>query len=175
MNNIGKRIVAIFCFLLLAATYVQAQEHVCYVGYSYVDTQTQIRSSLFGLGEFRTSFADNTVTRSFKHDESKVTVNVGVEYPSRGVGNENAGLMLAIAFSEKPENVFDEAGRAEAQASGNNPMMNSLILNKSVEGRNHIWTFYLSCVPKKDVNADASRRVNSRVGRLRALKRQNKK
>ena len=149
MNNRAKRIVVSFCFLLIAASYVQAQEHVCYVRFTDEDTQTQTRSSFFGLGEFRTSFADDTVTKSFKHDESNVMVNVGVKYPSRGIGNKNAGIILAIAFSGKPENVFDEIGRAEAQDSGSNPMRNSLMLSKSVEGRNRIWTFYLSCVPKK--------------------------
>ena len=136
-------------FVLTATIFVQAQSHVCYVRYSYADTQLKARSNFFGLGEFRISFADETVTKSFYHDESKVTVNVGVTYPSRTVGNENAGLILAIAFSGKPENIFDEVGRAEAQASGRNPLKSSLLLSKSVETENRIWKFYLSCVPEK--------------------------
>lgn len=143
------RIVLAFSLLITAAIYTQAQSHVCYVRYSYADVQLKARSSFFSLGEFHTSFSDEPVTKSFYHDESKATVNVGVEYPSRTVGNENAGLRLAIAFSGKPENIFDEVGHAEAQASGSNPMKGSLLLSKSMETANRIWKFYLSCVPEK--------------------------
>ena len=145
----NKRIILACGFLIMVASFAQAQSHVCYVRYSYADKQMKARSSFFGLGKFRTSFSDETVIKSFYHDESKVTVNVGVEYPSRTVGNENAGLRLAIAFSGKSENVFDEVGRAEAQASGSNSMKSSLLLSKSVETENRIWKFYLSCVPEK--------------------------
>jgi hypothetical protein len=95
-----------------------------------------------------------------------VTVNVGVECPSRSVGNETAELILALAFSGKPENVFDEIGRVQGQASGRDPLKASLMISKSVADDTHIWTFYLSCVPKKPVRR--SRRHAQRiVGRER--------
>jgi hypothetical protein len=149
MSNIGNRIVVILCCLLAGPTYVSAQEHVCYVRYSYVDTQTRIISSFFGLGEFRTSLAEETVTKSFKHEESNITVNVGVGYPSRTIDNKDAGIILAIAFSGRQEDVFYEVGGSQAQAGGSNSMRDSLTLSKSVRAGDRVWKFYLSCVPKK--------------------------
>ena len=149
MTTIGRRNICGLCFLLLVTTYVHAQDHVCYVRYSFEEVQTHVRSSFFGLGEFRTSFADETVTKSFRHDESNVTVNVGVEYFRRTSGNRDAALILAIAFSGKPEDVFDEVGRVKAEASGRDPMNSTLMISKSVADANRVWTFYLSCMPKK--------------------------
>src|SRR2546426_585837 len=164
MNRFGRKITESLICLLLLPTLAEAQAHVCYVRYSYLDLKTQVRSSFFSLGQFPISFGDESVTKSFRHDESNVTVNVGVEYPTRSIGNENAGLILALALSGKPEDVFDEIGRVRAQATGRDPLKGSLMISKSVADNAHIWTFYLSCVPKKPAHR-SRRHAQQIVGR----------
>jgi hypothetical protein len=148
----STKVISALSFLLVATTvYASAQNQVCYVRYSYTDIQRQAFSSFFGLGEFRMTPADETVTKSFYHDESKVAVNVGVEYPSRTAGNKDAGLRLAIAFTGKPEDVFHEVGGAETIVIGRNPLNNSIMVSQSIKDETRIWTFYLSCVPEKSL------------------------
>lgn len=148
---LNAKIIVAFGILLVATVFTHAQTQACFVMYSYHDIQKTAFSSFFSLGEFRVTRADETVTKSFYHDKSKVTVNVGVAFPSQTVGNKNAGLRLAIAFTGKPEDVFDEVGGAETSASGREPLKNSISLNKSVKNENLVWTFHLSCMPEQSL------------------------
>lgn len=148
---LSAKVILALSFLLAATIYAQAQNQVCFVRYSYTDVQRQAFSSFFGLGEFRVAPTDETVTKSYYHDESKVTVNVGVSYPSPTIGNKDAGLRLAIAFTGKPEDVFDEVGGAETSVSGRNSLKSSILLSKNIKDESRIWTFHLSCVPEKEL------------------------
>jgi hypothetical protein len=148
---LNAKIILVFCILLVATLSTHAQTQACFVRYSYHDIQKTAFSSYFQLGRFRVTRDDETVTKSFYHDESKVTVNVGVAFPSRTVGNETAGLRLAIAFTGKPEDVFNEVGGAETSVSGRNPLKSSILISKRIKDEKFIWTFELSCTPEESL------------------------
>ncbi|HLM62153.1 MAG TPA: hypothetical protein VK308_15220 [Pyrinomonadaceae bacterium] len=148
---LNTKIFSAFCILLVATISTHAQTQTCFVRYSYHDIQKTAFSSYFQLGRFNIIRDDETVTKSFYHDESKVTVNVGVAFPPKTVGNKNSGLRLALAFTGKAEDVFGEVENAETSIIGRNPLKNSVMLSKSIKDEKLIWTFYLSCMPEESL------------------------
>ncbi|HVG28098.1 MAG TPA: hypothetical protein VM864_00105 [Pyrinomonadaceae bacterium] len=93
------------------ATCVQAQSDACNVTTYWVE-EGGGSTSRFNVGAFNVSPTDERITKSFKHQESGLTIRVGVEYfeesPERRV-------RLAIAFTGEPESIFEEFERAEAE------------------------------------------------------------
>lgn len=136
--------------LLAAAGLAQAQANICRVITSWADYDAKAFSSNELVGQFYSSVDDEQTTKLFQHQESGVAVSVGVEYVKGMFKSEADRITLALAFSGKPEAVFDETDSAEAEAV-HDKYWKSLLVRKNIKVANRIYTFSFLCERERKV------------------------
>jgi len=142
-----KRCFFLSVFLCLGGS-VHAQSEVCRLATFWVEKNPFISSSRELVGEFPLAFEDRAITKSIHHEESGIDVSVGVELV-QGLGRREAKMIrLALAFTGKPEDVFDETEAAEAKAIYDKNW-HFLSVTKSIEREKRIYTFSFSCERSK--------------------------
>ena len=144
LARVLRRASLLSVFLFFASAWVPAQQDVCGITAYWWDQKTTVSSSRFNVGAFRASVKESETFKTFHHNESGVTVRVGVNYFNDIVGKGTRRIRLAIAFTGNPESVFDELDRAEAEGFyGKN--WRGMSVSRSIQVDNRIYTFTLSC------------------------------
>jgi hypothetical protein len=135
----------------MPAAGVKAETEICSIRGYFWDVDNKQSSSWFLVDKFPLSFEDDSVTKLFHHKESGVDISVGVEQIKSIVGKEPRRIRLAIAFVDKPENVFDEVNNSEAETIYDKNWK-WIGLSKNIKVENRIYTFQVSCERKSVKN-----------------------
>jgi len=101
-------------------------------------------SSRHRVGEFLFKIEEGSATKRIRHEETGVNVSVGVEYDKSFFEGEPKTIRLAIAFAGKPEDVFDEVGRAEAETIYDRHWR-WLSVSKDIEVGSRVYTYSMGC------------------------------
>ncbi len=131
-------------FLLLGDRIVEGQGPVCSVTSYFWDDGSKSSSSRFLIGEFPLKLEDDILVKEFKHEETGVIVNVGVQEVKGITKQDPKRLRVAISFEGKPENIFDELGRAQAETIYDHNWK-WLSVSKSIRIKRRIYTFSFGC------------------------------
>jgi hypothetical protein len=124
----------------MPAAGVKAETEICSIRGYFWDVDNKQSSSWFLVDKFPLSFEDDSVTKLF-----------GVEQIKSIVGKEPRRIRLAIAFVDKPENVFDEVNNSEAETIYDKNWK-WIGLSKNIKVENRIYTFQVSCERKSVKN-----------------------
>jgi hypothetical protein len=144
-----NRLNFIFLLMLLVVSggMAQAQSEMCSLTTFWVDKDPFSSSSRHLVGEFPLVIAEEPIVKSLRHADSGVNVSIGVEISKGIFKGEPTRIRLAIAFLDKPEDVFDDVAHSEAE-SVYDKNWRWLSVSKSVEIERRIYTFTFGCERK---------------------------
>ena len=141
------RYILLLILLFMIAVSVKAETEICSIrGYVWELDKKQ-SSSWFLVDKFPLSFEEDSVTKLFHHEKSGINISIGVEHIKSIFGKEPRRIRLAIAFIDKPENVFDEIDNSEAETIYDKNWQ-WVGLSKKIKVENRIYTFQVSCERK---------------------------
>ena len=144
MKLILLLILAILLFPVL--TLAQSNRDVCRVSTHWWSRAEGIGSGNHLLGQFHPTKFDEQTIKSFRHPDSGLIVNVGVEYGDFGAASEGKPIeiRIALAVSNKEENAFDVTENAVAGTTYGQ-RWGSLYVEKQVVVGQLIHTFGITC------------------------------
>jgi hypothetical protein len=144
-----KYLEPIFVLMLLvtARGMVQAQSVQCTLTTFWVDQSPFASSSRHLVGKFPLVIEDEPMPRVFRHDDSGINVSIGIEIFKGIFKGEPTRIRLAIAFLDKPENVFDDVAHSEAE-SVYDRNWRWLSVSRIVGIEKRVYTFTFGCERK---------------------------
>lgn len=144
------RLFLLIVLLLTITSSIHAQTEICGVRTYFRDLDAKASSSWFLVGEFPLSFDDDSVIKSFNHQESGLNISVGVEQV-KSIFEKPRRISVAISFVGKPEDVFYETDNSEAETIYDKNWR-WIAVNKSIKVENRLYTFQFSCERKNKRN-----------------------
>lgn len=135
---------SLLLLLLVSSGRAHAQSGECGVTTYFFDSEAESSSSRFLVGSFPLKLEEDAITKLFTHQESGVNISVGVEQVRGIIENAPRRIRIAISFTGKPEDVFDEIERAEAETFYDKNWR-GLSVSKNIRVANRTYTFSFAC------------------------------
>ena len=138
------KLTLLLSLLLALSAAANAQSGHCTLITYWVDRNPFASSSNNLVGQFPLTIEDEPITKLFRHEDSGIPVSVGVQVikgTSRGIPTM---IRLAIAFTEQPNNVFDDLEGSEAE-SFYDRHWRGLSVSRNIRRGDRTYTFTFGC------------------------------
>ena len=133
--------------LVAAGGMVRAQSVQCSLTTFWVDQNPFASSSRHLVGKFPLVIEDEPIAKVLRHDDSGINVSIGIEILKGIFKGEPTRIRLAIAFLDKPKDIFEDVAHSEAESiyDGN---WRWLSVSRSVAVEKRVYTFTFGCERK---------------------------
>ncbi len=145
MKLVLKAFIIIFTIGLFSPM-VFCQTDVCDVTTYFVDHKAKASSGVFNIGSFcPVSTEDYSPSiKSYRHEETRALIRVGVEYSSWPGSSKNCLMKIVISVNDSEEDVFNSFNGSEARLFRDRQWL-GFSVSKKIRFADRDYTYSLSC------------------------------
>jgi hypothetical protein len=137
----------LFALTFSSVIYAQAPRDYCRVTTSTWSISEKLGTGIFVLGEFRPTAFSEATDKSFKHKESNLTVDVGIEYGDISATEKGKPIEIQLTLDvfNKEQSAFASADNSVVATTSYGKRWGRLSVEKRVTIGNLIYSFELTC------------------------------